>query len=629
MGRSRSRSRRRSRSRSRRRSSRDRYYSHRRAPSRTRNDHRRSPDQHRNRSHVEHTDRHPPKPVAGELPDIGRPIEEGEDISQELNALAAMEEQLSKFLEDEETDEQRAERERSEAERRRKEREQLLAQFHSSGKSSSTLSSSTVSATEPIHMQESNHDRPDSTLISTSSISSTVVIAPVVSAATDRSGGGGGDDDDDMFSISSSTPEPAKAAQVASAADAGSDATQDTWDDSEGYYRFRAGDILDGRYRVLALQGQGVFSTVLRVMDLQQQHASDVTDSTLLTTTTATAAAAAADGVPPPQDGEYVIKVIRSNDIMLKSGLKEVQFLKQLSDSDPMQRCHIVRLYATFIHRGHICLVFEPLYLDLRRVIRKYGGIGLSLDAVRTYSFQMMLALRHLRNCSIIHGDLKPDNILLNWSQTSVKLCDFGSASTTAECEITPYLVSRFYRAPEISQFSFFFPLSPSLLVSPRRRLLIDHHSHFIAVLGLPYSTPIDLWSIGCVLYELYTGKILFSGANNNEMLKHQQEIRGPLPIRMIKRMPQMLKSMHFDPDSNFLSRRHDPITGQQIVQIVRKFVPCNLKSMLEAHAPPKMSVQERVKLDHFADFLSKCLQLDPALRPSPEQMLNHAFLVA
>ena len=90
--------------------------------------------------------------------------------------------------------------------------------------------------------------------------------------------------------------------------------------------------------------------------------------------------------------------------------------------------------------------------MNLREVIKKYGQRkGLHLQAVQSYAHQLFLALRLLRKCQIIHADLKPDNILVNESRSTIKLADLGSAFTTAEAEITPTLVSRFYRPPEIS----------------------------------------------------------------------------------------------------------------------------------------------------------------------------------
>jgi serine/threonine protein kinase len=77
--------------------------------------------------------------------------------------------------------------------------------------------------------------------------------------------------------------------------------------------------------------------------------------------------------------------------------------------------------------------------------------LGLSIKAVKIFARKMMFALKHIKRCKIIHADIKLDNILVNDAKTTIKLGDFGSASSVTENTITPYLVSRFYRAPEIS----------------------------------------------------------------------------------------------------------------------------------------------------------------------------------
>ena len=63
---------------------------------------------------------------------------------------------------------------------------------------------------------------------------------------------------------------------------------------------------------------------------------------------------------------------------------------------------------------------------------------------------QMLMALHLMKQCGVLHADIKPDNILINRGHNVVKMCDFGSAMFTGNNELTPYLVSRFYRAPEI-----------------------------------------------------------------------------------------------------------------------------------------------------------------------------------
>ena len=129
-------------------------------------------------------------------------------------------------------------------------------------------------------------------------------------------------------------------------------------------------------------------------------------------------------------------------------------------------------------------------------------------------------------------------------NKATLKVCDLGSAADISEGEITPYLVSRFYRAPEISM-SFLSPVGAILR----------------PVLGLPYDSAIDVWSVACTLYELYTGKILFPGRSNNHMLYLMMEVKGKLNHRMIKK--SSLGEMHFDENMNFLSVEKDKITGQ------------------------------------------------------------------
>lgn len=100
------------------------------------------------------------------------------------------------------------------------------------------------------------------------------------------------------------------------------------------------------------------------------------------------------------------------------------------------------------------------------QVLKKYGkDVGLHVKAVRSYTQQLFLALKLLKRANILHADIKPDNILVSESKLVLKLCDFGSASHAHENEIAPYLVSRFYRAPEISKYkSFFIYLNTSSL---------------------------------------------------------------------------------------------------------------------------------------------------------------------
>lgn len=161
-------------------------------------------------------------------------------------------------------------------------------------------------------------------------------------------------------------------------------ALNDNWDDAEGYYKVFIGEKLDNRYRVYGYTGQGVFSNVIR--------ARDETDS----------------------GKEVAIKIIRSNDVMHKTGLKEMECLRKLNETDKEDKFHVLRLFGHFYHKSHLCLVFESLSMNLREVLKKYGkDVGLNIDAIRAYAHQLFLALRLLKKCSILHADIKPDNILV------------------------------------------------------------------------------------------------------------------------------------------------------------------------------------------------------------------------
>lgn len=95
-----------------------------------------------------------------------------------------------------------------------------------------------------------------------------------------------------------------------------------------------------------------------------------------------------------------------------------------------------------------------------------------------------------------MHCDLKPENILLKQpDRSAVKVIDFGSSCLEDETRYT-YIQSRFYRAPEV-------------------------------ILGLPYGTPIDMWSLGCILAELYTGCPIFPGKGFSFVKIKGNEIRG------------------------------------------------------------------------------------------------------
>ncbi|KAM5449170.1 U4/U6 small nuclear ribonucleoprotein prp4 [Microsporum audouinii] len=338
----------------------------------------------------------------------------------------------------------------------------------------------------------------------------------------------------------------------------------DNWDDPEGYYNVMLGELINGRYHVQQILGKGMFSSVVRATD--------------------------------SKTGKLVaVKIVRNNDTMRKAGMTEIDILQLLQNADPDDKKHIIRFDRHFDHKNHLCMVFENLSMNLREVLKKFGReVGINLRAIRAYAQQMFLGLSLLRKCNILHADIKPDNLLVNENRNILKICDLGSASLASENEITPYLVSRFYRAPEI-------------------------------ILGIPYDHSLDIWSIGCTLFELYSGKILFTGRNNNQMLRSIMECRGKFPPKFLRR--GTLAHLHFDDLLNFRSLEEDKITGRMVTKILDFKKPTrDLKSRLIGKGA-RLDDAESKEIMMFIDLLDRCLNLNPEKRCTPSEALRHPFI--
>lgn len=161
-------------------------------------------------------------------------------------------------------------------------------------------------------------------------------------------------------------------------------------DDKDGYYKIRPSEILNGRYQIQSSLGKGMFSGVARAVDITTKKL-------------------------------VAIKIMRNNDALKKGGFTEIAILQKLNSADPENKKHIVKFERSFEHKGHLCMAFENLSLNLREVLKKFGNnVGINLHATKAYAYQIFLALAHMRKCSIVHADLKPDNILVSTLHTQV-----------------------------------------------------------------------------------------------------------------------------------------------------------------------------------------------------------------
>lgn len=112
------------------------------------------------------------------------------------------------------------------------------------------------------------------------------------------------------------------------------------------------------------------------------------------------------------------------------------------------------------------------------------------------FMYQILRGLKYIHSANIIHRDLKPSNLLLN-ANCDLKIIDFGLARTTFENDfMTEYVVTRWYRAPE---------------------LLLNSSD---------YTSAIDVWSVGCIFMELMNKKPLFPGKDHVHQMRLLTEVR-------------------------------------------------------------------------------------------------------
>jgi dual specificity tyrosine-phosphorylation-regulated kinase 2/3/4 len=235
----------------------------------------------------------------------------------------------------------------------------------------------------------------------------------------------------------------------------------------------------------------------------------------------------------------------------------------------------MVNFTHSFYFRGHLCISTELLDMNLYEFIKSNAFRGFSLKMIRRFTKQMLSSLNLLKQHKVIHCDLKPENILLRHPlHTEIKVIDFGSSCFENE-KVYTYIQSRFYRSPEV-------------------------------ILGMTYGMPIDMWSLGCILAELYTGVPIFPGENEQEQLACIMEVFGPPEKHLIEKSTR--KKLFFD------SMGKPRLT---------------VSSKGRRRRPSSKTLQQVLKCDDepFLDFIARCLRWDPDRRMKPEEAIRHEFI--
>ncbi|KAI5742563.1 hypothetical protein M8J77_008632 [Diaphorina citri] len=316
------------------------------------------------------------------------------------------------------------------------------------------------------------------------------------------------------------------------------------FDDENGSYNKVLHDHICYRYEILEVIGKGSFGQVIRALD----HKTNT---------------------------HVAIKIIRNKKRFHHQALIEVRILDHLRKKDADSSYNVIHMLEYFYFRNHLCISFELMNLNLYELIKRNNYQGFSLGLIRRFAFSLVQCLRLLHRENIIHCDLKPENVLLKQrGSSSIKVIDFGSSCYSHQ-RVYTYIQSRFYRSPEV-------------------------------ILGLPYGPPIDMWSLGCILAELYTGCPLFPGENEVEQLACIMEILGCPPDEVINTASR--RRLFFDSKgtprciTNSKGRKRKP-GSKDMASVLR----CNDKA--------------------FVDFVTQCFNWDSKKRLTPDEALRHEWL--
>jgi serine/threonine protein kinase len=299
------------------------------------------------------------------------------------------------------------------------------------------------------------------------------------------------------------------------------------------------------------------------------------------------------------------VKILKNHPSYVRQGQIEVSILLRLRQENA-DEFNLVWAHECFQHRSHTCLVFEMLEQNLYDFLKQNKFQPLPLKFIRPIAQQVLTALVKLKSIGLIHADLKPENIMLVDPLRypyRVKVIDFGSACFVSQAVCSTYLQSRYYRAPEI-------------------------------LLGLPYKEMIDMWSLGCVLAELFLGWPLYPGSSEYDQLRYISQTQGFPTEKMLSTATKTTRffcQVTIDGSYGFWQMKtpedYEAETGVKSKE-ARKYIFNCLDELLQLNLSEGNEMMADYE-DHraFVDILKKMLHLDQDNRITPVEALRHPFL--
>ncbi|KAJ2726558.1 hypothetical protein GGI07_000500 [Coemansia sp. Benny D115] len=329
------------------------------------------------------------------------------------------------------------------------------------------------------------------------------------------------------------------------------------------------GEVWFGRYQILAKLGEGAFSQAFLAADLHCTR------------------------MGRRHDGTRLVSIKRMGAREGAIGVADHNTITRLNALDPRNRVPIIRAYDVFQHQvdgiSHVCLVMEPLLGGTlhdafpRRVKALYASHDpevaklMHMDMIRSVTRQILLALAHMHSNGLIHADIKTTNLICADTQTlRTKLIDFGNAVSDSD-------VVEYYQSFEIQTVWFRAPE-----VAYQR----------------PFGRAIDLWSVGCVLCELWLGCPLFTDMENRGLVASMLKLRGPPPASLYAKSPVYGEAVRA------WSSTRPPIARAWDSQLRAQWLKHSL----------------RVDDDDFVALADALLDYDPEQRPTAAGALEYAF---